>query len=486
MVHATNCASNLGIRLEFSFSGYHDTIKFNSIPLLTDFIIVWINWNQLTSVGIDFNLTQIAEATKNMDYQIYVVPVSQLNPNLQTYIESHSSFASINWLPKIDKKISQRVFSGYYRSEITQIIHEVGVRLPQMFSNTSIRGIILDFDNTLYPGVFAEDGHDIFQSDIHRNFRQYLKKLSNQGVLLTGATKNNTGDVEKILSSALLNPLVREDFVIIESGWSSKLESISRIIKGTNLNELNLLFIDDNKRELAEIHNNFPNLLCLDGEKTEQIINLFDNSIIFEQDNSLMRVKQRIFDLQARFKRIPKNDSVKEDDDLLLQFNTKIDSFPAILPNDRERASQLFRKTNQFNFTFNRTIVELQIDKALAPIDRSIPHIYVCELRDDISNSGIIAALAINKLIDKSQIIELCISCRALGRGVEKYIVYSLLGAAEIEPFGDIECNFEWNSKNLVAQNFAKLYFVGENPIKLNYDLLEHAVPNFRKFYKSQ
>ena len=486
MAHATNCSSNLGIGLEFSFSGYHNTIEFNSIPQLTDLIIVWINWNQLTSVGIDFNLTQIAEATKNMDYQIYVVPVSQLNPNLQTYIESHSSFATINWLPKIENKISQRVYGGYYRSEITHIIHEVGVKLIQMFSNTLIRGIILDFDNTLYPGVFAEDGHQISQSDIHRDLRHYLKKLSNQGVLLTGATKNNSSDVEIILSSDLLNPLVREDFVVIESGWSSKLESVSRIISGTNINELNLMFIDDNKRELAEIHRDFPNLLCLDGEKTEQLINLFDNAIIFESDNSPMRVKQRIFDLRARFNRTPKNDLVNEDDDLLSQFNTKIKSYQAISPNDRERASELFRKTNQFNFTFNRTIVDFPIDKALAPNNKSGRHIYVCELSDDISNSGIIAALVVNKLVDKVQIIELCISCRALGRGVEKYIVYSLLSAADIKPFEDVECNFVWNSKNLVAQSFAKLYFVGEDPIKLNYDSLELAVPNFRKFCKSQ
>ena len=486
MAHATNCSSNLGIGLEFSFSGYHNTIEFNSIPQLTDLIIVWINWNQLTSVGIDFNLTQIAEATKNMDYQIYVVPVSLLNPNLQTYIESHSTFASINWLPKIENKISQRVYGGYYRSEITHIIHEVGVKLIQMFSNTLIRGIILDFDNTLYPGVFAEDGHQISQSDIHRNFRHYLKKLSNQGVLLTGATKNNNSDVESILSSDLLNPLVREDFVVIESGWSSKLESVSRIISGSNINELNLMFIDDNKRELAEIHKDFPNLLCLDGEKTEQLINLFDNAIIFESDNSPMRVKQRIFDLRARFNRIPKNDLVNEDDDLLSQFNTEIKSYQAISPNDRERASELFRKTNQFNFTFNRTIVDFRIDKALAPNSKSSRHIYVCELSDDISNSGIIAALAVNKLVDKVQIIELCISCRALGRGVEKYIVYSLLSAADIKPFENVECNFVWNSKNLVAQSFAKFYFVGEDPIKLNYDSLELAVPNFRKFCKSQ
>jgi len=485
MAHATNCSSNFGIGLEFSFSGYQNMIKFNLIPQLTDLIIVWINWNQLTSAGIDFNLKQIAEATKNMNNQIYVVPVSQLNPNLQTYIESHSSFASINWLPKIENKISQRVYGGYYRSEITHIIHEVGVKLIQMFSNTLIRGIILDFDNTLYPGVFAEDGHQISQSDIHRNFRNYLKKLSNQGVLLTGATKNNNSDVESILSSDLLNPLVREDFVVIESGWSSKLESVSRIISGTNINELNLMFIDDNKRELAEIHKDFPNLLCIDGEKTEQLINLFDNAIVFESDNSPMRVKQRIFDLRARFNRIPKNDLVNEDDDLLLQFNTKIKSYQAILPNDLERASELFRKTNQFNFTFNRTIVDFQIDKALAPNSKSGRLIYVCELSDDISNSGIIAALAVNKLVDKIQINELCISCRALGRGVEKYIVYSLLSAADVKPFEEVECNFVWNSKNFVAQSFAKFYFVGEDPIKLNCEALELAVPNFRKFCKS-
>ena len=77
---------------------------------------------------------------------------------------------------------------------------------------------------------------------------------------------------------------------------------------------------------------------------------------MFEHDNSALRVKQRQVDIRARIERSHNDTSGCSDEDFMVNLNTKIKSFRAETVSDRERAFELFRKTNQFNFTFNRLI----------------------------------------------------------------------------------------------------------------------------------
>ena len=476
--HATNCASCFGLRLNLSFSGFADMVDFEFLPASTENLLIWLNWSRLSLAGIDFTLENISQAiTDGVCEQIYVVPPSNSDMKIYEYVVSHNKSLGISWVCKWGDKPSGKISNGYYKSEIEQVIHYVGIELPQFLSNTLIRGLILDFDNTLYEGIFAEDGVAKIDSNAHRSFREQIKSLSDTGVLLAGATKNNASDVASIFEYNILTPLKKEDFIIIESGWLSKAESISRIIKATNLNELNLLFIDDNKREIIEVGSNFSNLLSLDASNTEELMGVVKNSIMFERDNSALRVKQRQSDVKARIKRKNKNLNDGINDDLLLKLNTKVQSFRAKTDSDYQRAFELFRKTNQFNFTFNR-LNHLDYSKAGVRIQ---PKIYVCSLIDDISNSGIIAAMAVIESHDALEIIEFCISCRALGRSVEKYIFYSLLRAANVEPSINVKCNFNSNTRNLVAQSFSKKYFIGEGEITLNYDRFKKSVINFEK-----
>ena len=476
--HATNCASCFGLRLNLSFSGFADMVDFKFLPESTENLLIWLNWNRLKLVGIDFTLENISQAiTDGICEKIYVVPPSNSDMKVYEYVMSHNNSLGISWVCNWGDKQSGKISNGYYKSEIEQVIHYVGIELPQYLSNTLIRGLILDFDNTLYEGIFAEDDVAKIDSNAHRSFREQLKSLSDAGVLLAGATKNNASDVAGIFEHNILNPLKKEDFILIESGWLSKADSISRIIEATNLNELNLLFIDDNKRELIEVGSKFPNLLSLDASSTEELLGIVKNTIVFERDNSSLRVMQRQADVKARIKRKNKKHNDGLDDDLLLKLNTKVQSFLAKTESDYERAFELFRKTNQFNFTFNR-LSNLDYSKMGVRIQ---PKIYVCSLKDDISNSGIIAAMAVIESHDALEIVEFCISCRALGRSVEKYIFYSLLRAANVGPNTNVNCLFNSNARNLVAQSFSKKYFIGEAEITLNFDSFKKSVINFKK-----
>ena len=83
------------------------------------------------------------------------------------------------------------------------------------------------------------------------------------------------------------------------------------------------------------------------------------------------------------------------------------------------RMSALSNKTNQFNLTFGR-FKEVEILEKL----QSQNYCVICiNLTDVVSDSGIIG-LVIGKIYPRFiEIEEVCISCRAMGRGVENYLI---------------------------------------------------------------
>lgn len=146
MDHGVNCASCFGLKQNLSFSGFGDVVDFNFLPETADNILIWLNWNRLNMQGIDFTLAKISQAVTDGTYgQIYVVPPSNSSMKTYEYVMSHNNSIGINWMCTWFGKPTGKVTSGYYKSEIAQIIREFGINLPQMISNTLIRGIILDF-----------------------------------------------------------------------------------------------------------------------------------------------------------------------------------------------------------------------------------------------------------------------------------------------------------------------------------------------------
>ena len=99
--------------------------------------------------------------------------------------------------------------------------------------------IILDADNTLWPGIIGEDNFEKIEINktIEKkysffNFQKDLKGLKNRGVLLALCSKNNINDLKlffKIKSKKM--PLNISDFCNLKVNWEDKKPKYFTIIK---------------------------------------------------------------------------------------------------------------------------------------------------------------------------------------------------------------------------------------------------------------
>jgi FkbH-like protein len=130
------------------------------------------------------------------------------------------------------------------------------------------KGVITDLDNTLWSGVVGDDGVDGVCWDLDRHahghgiFQQLLASLSEEGVLVAVASKNDPAIVEEAFRrDDLLLP--KERVFPFEVGWGSKAEAVSRVLAAWNIGAGSAVFVDDSAAELAEVKAAHPDIECI-------------------------------------------------------------------------------------------------------------------------------------------------------------------------------------------------------------------------------
>jgi FkbH-like protein len=201
----------------------------------------------------------------------------------------------------------------------------------------------------------------------------------------------------------------------------------------------------------------FKNLLCISGLDPVSAYNSLDLCVSFESSQDRVTIKQRLDDIRGNNLRSKLFDVKQDSENLHVKLGTQINSRFATVESEFVRANELFRKTNQFNVTLARSIIDSN-DLMNSPI------VAICEMRDSISDSGIISSILLNSNSNEIEILEFVISCRALGRNVEKYIFRSLLESiTETFWLQHIVLIPNFGPKNVPAIEFVNNYFGVEN-----------------------
>jgi FkbH-like protein len=462
LAHAITCASSIGVDLNLSYSEYDDSLAFTRIPDACDYTVLWLNWERIPQSAINrFFRLGSPISTWARDLKMYFVLPSEIGT--QSVSDFESALEKLGWSK--DRFIrgvastsleNRRVKLGYTREELDSISSKVGLQVPSNESSIKIRALILDLDNTMYRGIFGEDSFaDISIEPAHLQLHSELKRLKKLGVLLCIASKNNIEDIDAIFKSNLLTELDKDDFAVISGGWESKAASVEKILSDLNFDERYVAFIDDNKRELYEVSSSFPNMICIDGLEPNSVLATFTTVLSFEESSNSDLVTQRNTDIRSAQirSRLPKDKA--EYDSLLVELKTSIKAKLVSDPEELNRAAELFRKTNQFNLTLKRTAID-QLNSL-----RSSARVAIASLEDTISDSGDIAALYYSSSETSIEILEFAISCRALGRDAEKYILRSMLQATTLDYLNhQIFVNFNAGPKNQPAFQFMERFFL--------------------------
>ena len=315
--------------------------------------------------------------------------------------------------------------------------------------------IVLDADNTLWGGIIGEDGldgiaiGDEFPGSPYRDFQRLLLHWRSQGIFLAVASKNNEADLHEVFDRHQGMILKREHISAWAVNWRPKAESIPAIAKALNIGIDSLVFIDDNPMEIAQMRQAWPDVTSVQlPDEPAEILPFVQSLTCFDSLDRTDEDRLRADMMLAEQSRKALGDLAIEEFQRALQLRI---AFSPADDSELGRVTQLINKTNQFNLTtIRRTLDEIR------ELSRSPRHrIYTLKVRDKFGDYGLTGVVIVDRQQGNEWAIDtLLLSCRVLGRGVEKALLAALAEDARGEGVLAITARFVPTEKNAPSKNF--------------------------------
>jgi FkbH-like protein len=293
------------------------------------------------------------------------------------------------------------------------------------------KALLVDFDNTLWKGVMG-DG-PVTQ---HPERQRLLKRLREAGVLLVALSKN---DPETIRWDELeLDP---EDFVLHQVNWRPKPDNVSEAIAALDLAPDAFVLLDDNPVECALVCENVPGVRALNPEDpfAWRALERWLDFPSTKQTDEARRRTELYREAAERRRALGGQEHDYEQMMLSLELRAQVRTATA---EDRERLLELIQRTNQFNTTTVRRS-PTEVDALLGDPAHTV---LVASLQDRFGDLGVVA-VAITRRDAPGQVTidSFIMSCRAMGFGLEQYVLARLMAEVPAEryegPFTPTERN---------------------------------------------
>jgi len=321
---------------------------------------------------------------------------------------------------------------------------------------SSRKCIVLDCDNTLWGGIIGEDGMagiqlgDDFPGRVYRDFQFNLKRLHQRGILLAVASKNNPDDVLAVFDNHDAMVLRQAHISCFEIGWESKVESLKRIAKTLNIGLDSLVFIDDNRKEIAEVELRLPEVVCITvPDEIADLPMILTGTGLFDQAQMTEEDRNRAGMMHAAQMREHESSSLTEEEfkhGLALRL-----SVFEVGPQHVARVTQLVNKTNQFNLTtIRRSQNEIE---ALVLSERH--RVLAANVSDKYGDYGLVGVGILERQDGGIWFIDtLLLSCRVLGRDVETALISAIADLVDQEGGRKLAGRFTPTLKNSQTENF--------------------------------
>lgn len=338
------------------------------------------------------------------------------------------------------------------------------------------KGVITDLDNTLWSGVAGEAGPDAVSwdlaggSQIHGLYQQLLQALADQGVLIAAASKSEPTAVERVFARTGLAVRSRSVFPV-EAHWGPKSESVGRILEAWNVGPADVVFVDDDPRELAEVKRAWPQIECLQfpaGYRGVEALlgklrDLFGKAHITREDG--LRLASLQGSMEARSQTAATEESFLEE--AHARIEVQLNPPPA-----GRRILELVNKTNQFNLNGVRyTAAEWN-----AALSEPGAFVMAISYADRFGPLGTIAVIQGTFAGACLEIRTWVMSCRAFSRRIEHgclQLLFDLFEAAEVR------LNCAPTARNQPLREMLRLYLgaTPEGPVTLSRPAFQRSVP---------
>ena len=354
----------------------------------------------------------------------------EINKFNSTYIlDINNLIAKIGATNFYDNRQWYKSSLPYTLDGIAQIAMEA-FKFVRSFLGCRKKCLVLDCDNTLWGGIVGEVGLSgikvggLYPGNSYKDFQKYLKSLSDNGLILAIASKNNEEDVLEVFERHPEMILKKEHFSSLEINWNSKAISIINISKQLNIGLDSIVFADDSSYEIDLVSQEIPEVTCikLDHKNPSHYIEKIDSMSLFENHKISFEDKNRRRMYSQDQKRLLEKKEIGNIDDYIKYLKINL-TFGKATEVSIDRLAQLHEKTNQFNLTTKR-FSSADLKKFTKENEYDVFSISANDRHGDL---GIVGSSLVSYNYDKAKIETFLISCRALGRGIENIFLREIL-----------------------------------------------------------
>ena len=367
--------------------------------------------------------------------------VMKMNLRLSENLEKASNIYVLNaqkWIETVGNKafnpqlwyMAKVVFGNEVFKEATKDMRAA----LRGIAGLSRKLILLDLDDTLWGGIVGEDGWKNLRLGGHDpvgeafvEFQQALKSLTNRGVLLGIVSKNE----ENIALEAIENNpemiLTLKDFAGWKINWCDKACNIVDLVSELNLGLRSVVFIDNDPVERARVREELPEVCVPDWPERTTLyksallaLPYFDSPSINMEDRD--RTKMYVSDRERQYSR----KAIGSLENWLKTLETKV-AVEELNDTNLSRVIQLFNKTNQMNLT-TRRMTDGELKQWAMSGHRKF---WVIRVRDKFGDSGLTGLVSIEMIDETARIVDFVLSCRVMGRNIERTILYIVVGYAQ-------------------------------------------------------
>jgi FkbH-like protein len=436
-----------GYELTFDYSDYDDSLSDVAVASGADVVLVWLDYSHYTADG-DFDFDAWLGERLSAVRAVTGAPIVLCRPDNAEYEVLNDRLEALaKTIPDCQTwkigEIRDALGEGYFDARmaavsgdnisgqgVIQLARDFALRIVPRALEPRLKAIILDLDHTLYAGVLGEDGVEGVQlTEAHAALQRAVVAYQEQGVFVAVLSKNELVDAQDLFERRTDFPLRASHVSAWSVSWEPKAIGLGKILNDLRIGADAAVFVDDNIGELLAVGDAHPGLRLIpataDAEQTLCALDGFPGLLagrVSEAD------KLRARDLAASAERQAVEANVQSPAEYMQRLGVKIAL--GVDPHEQlERLADLSRKTNQFNFNLTRLA---QTDLA-GLMDSDDGLVIGAWLSDKLSDAGLVTSFAVRRDGDMARVVDLAMSCRSLGRGIEDVMLTQAFDAAARE-----------------------------------------------------
>lgn len=435
--------------------------------------------NNLKAKVIYYNYTEIDDSIfgnyANKTESSFLFQLRKLNYELMVAASKKSNFYLCD-LSSIQNQVGKINFfqaSIYINTEMVlsiDILPKVAAKtidLIRTLDGKFKKCVILDLDNTIWGGVIGDDGIENIQigslgiGKAFSEFQYWIKKLKNRGIIVAVCSKNTESVAKEPFEKHPDMILRLDDISVFMANWENKADNIRQIQSILNIGFDSMVFLDDNPFERNIVKENIPEICVpeLPEDPADYLeylytLNLFETVSFSNEDSE----RTKLYQIEAQRVNVQKK-FINEDDFLKsLNMQSLIEPFNKF---NTPRVAQLSQRSNQFNL---RTIryTEFEIEKLANSKDYFT---FTFTLIDKFGDNGLICVVILKKENVSTLFIDTWLmSCRVLKRGMENFVLNTLVNFAKENGFNSIKGEYIPTAKNeMIKDHYHNLGFEKQN-----------------------